>query len=330
MRAAEVKISRFLNSRPFAILTVLIGLILASVGAEQSAYTPGLADGGFVFPSPDVWFHVGTVRVVLNILLLIVNILLLAEINRSFNLLRTSSLLFLAVFSIMECATPSIVGELTSALLLNIIVLGIIATFYTLYQQPNLTRRIFLVYFIMSALCMCDYIYVIYIIAFLPAFSQMRVSSPRMFLAALIGIVTPWWIVWGAGMMPESTPHMPDMSTLFDANNGNPQERIITIVTVGITVIFCFLLSVINMVKIYAYNAKSRAFGGLLTILSLITALATLVNFANATHYLSLLNCFTAVQFGLFFRSNENRRAYLLVILIMAVYISLFISNMMI
>ncbi len=330
MHAGEVKISRFLNSRPFAVITVMVGLVLASIGAEQSAYVPGLSEGGFVFPSPDVWFRAGTVRVLLNILLLIANILMLEELNRNFNLLRTSSLLFLAIFSVMECATPSIVGELTSGLLLNLTVLGIMATFYTLYQQPGLTRRVFLCYFMLSALCMCDYIYVIYILAFLPAFSQMRVNSSRMMLAVLLGIITPWWIVWAGGLMPASAPHMPDMSTLFDANNGNPQERIVTICTVGITVIFCFLLSVINMINIYAYNAKSRAFGGLLTTLSLITALATLVNFANATHYLSLLNCLTALQFGLFFRSNENRRAYLLVITSMAIYISLFIFNMMI
>lgn len=328
MRAGEIKLSRFINSKPFAIAVVVVALVLAAFGAEHAAYPDGSADGGFVFPSPDVWLAPGAVRLTVNLLLLVANLLLLEELNRTFNLLRTSSLLFLAVFTVMECATPALVGSLTSALLLNLVILGVVATFYTLYQRPKLTRRVFLAFCIMSALSLFDYIYVIYIIFFLPAFSQMRVNYPRMFLAALLGVVTPWWLVWGAGLMPPGAPHIPDMSTLFDNGNLTHQQQILTIVTVGFTVILCFLLSVTNMVKIYAYNAKSRALNGLLTMFSLVTVVATLVNFGNATNYLSLLNCLTAFQFGLFFRSNENRRAYIAVLIILAVYISLFIFNL--
>lgn len=325
----EISLIDFLRGKPFAFIAIALSMLLACIGGGYAFASPCAGSGGFVYPLLESWLPEGSIRLFINLVLFAANIVMLEEINRSFNLLRTSSPVFLPIFAIMECATPSLSGALTSALLLSLIILAVTATFFTVYQHGRLTRRIFLAFFVLSAMSLGNYIYAIYIIAFLPAFGQMRVTSGRMYMAALMGIITPWWLDWGFGLMPASAPHIPDISTLFDAETPERSHQIITIVTVGLTVILCFVLCVINMVKIYAYNAKSRSLNGLMTMISLITALATLLNITNSLLYLSLLNCLTAFQTGLFLRGNHNRIGYIMLLSLIVVYLSLFFLNIL-
>lgn len=325
----EISLIDFLRGKPFAFMAIALAMLLACLGGRYALATPCVESGGFVYQLPENWLPEGALRLFINLILFAANIVMMEEINRNFNLLRTSSPVFLPIFAILECATPVLTGALTSALLLNLTIMAVTATFFTVYQRGRLTRRIFLAFFVMSAMSLSNYTYAIYIIAFLPAFGQMRVTSGRMYMAALMGIITPWWLDWGFGLMPPGTPRFPDISTLFDADTPDRAHQITTIVTVGITVILCFVLCVMNMVKIYAYNAKSRSLNGLMTMISLITALAALLNFTNSLLYLSLLNCLTAFQTGLFLRGNVNRIGYILLLSLIIVYLSLFAINIL-
>lgn len=326
MRPTETKISDFLQGKPCTMLMLAAALFAAVSGFGDSPPAPYLGDSGFAIPSPNNWFPEPAASFFIGLLLTAAVILLMEMLNRVFNILRTSSLMFIGVFAVMQCATPLIISRLTSALVLNVVVLAVLATFYTIYMKPRLTRRVFLAMAVMSALAMADYVYTIYIFLFLLAFGQMRCVTARMYLASLMGIATPWWIASGFGWIDLSSIHWPHPATVF--SQFSKGQIIMFVITVGITVISQFLLCVSNMVKIYSYNAKARAISGLLMMFSLATAVAALVDFGNATAYISLLNCFTAFQIGQFYLINQQRRGYIAVLAALVIFSTIFVVNL--
>lgn len=325
MKSFETKTTRFLASRSCAILLMVLGLFAAVAGYRPTAVDAGL-NSGPVFASPSMWIADPAVRFGTGLFLTVGVLALMDALNRVFNLLRTPSLLFLGLFMVMQAATPALIGSAIGGVVLNVAVLGVLTVIYTTYLAPKLTRRVFLVFFVLSALLLCDYVYAVYIAMFLLSFSQMRCSGPRMLLSAAVGIIAPAWIVFGLGLATPGDVHWPWPETLLTSLD---RGRLVTLlVTVGITVIGGFLLCAMNMVKIYSYNAKDRSFSGLLMMLTLGTAVAVLVDFRNCMAYMSLLNCLMAFQVGLFFRVNANRRAYIVVCGMLLCYAVIYFVNL--
>lgn len=324
MKKAENKFSNFLQSRSGTALMVLSALCAAVFGKGSADSYPAVSSGGFAFASASGWIADASVAFAAGLGLTALVGLMMWAVNRTFNLLRDSSTLFLGVFAVLQCSTPLVVGRLWQSIALTAVVLGVTATFYSVYMRPRQTRRIFLAFCVMSAGSLFDYVYALYAALMLLAFHQMRCPSPRMYLAAAMGIVTPWWMAWGFGL-PDHGIHLPERLSVF-ASLDRPQ-LVMTLVTVGITVIVSILVCCTNMVKIYSYNARSRALSGLLAMLSLFTATATLVDIANAWAYLSTLNCLTAFQIGLFFRITEKRRGYIYIVSLFAVCAILYLCN---
>lgn len=325
MRQIETKISNALLSRPATVAMMVIALLGALVAHGRVEMHEYLADAGFAFPSPNEWLPQPTVKFLAGIALTAIVCVEMEMLNRIFNLLRTTTILFLGLFAVMEFATPMLVGSVISGLLLNVIVLGVLATYYTCYQSPRQTKRVFLSMCIMSALSLCDYVYAIYIALFVLGFNQMRCNNPRMWLATFMGLVTPWWLAWGFSLSPGGF-HWPDGVSIF--GEMDKEHLIMTIVTVGITIVGQFLLCASNMLKVYSYNARSRSMSGLLMMLSLATALAALFDFGNALAYLTLLNCFTAFQMAQCVHINSHRRGYLLVVVTILIYAAIYFCNL--
>ncbi|MCM1484566.1 MAG: hypothetical protein NC043_09545 [Muribaculaceae bacterium] len=325
MRPAEVKITRFIASRYCAILLMVMGLLACVGGYGTGSALPLEGDAGFVSVKGLWSISDKMVRFVTGLILVAGVTVLMDCINRGFNLLRTTQILFMGIFVAMQSATPLIVGGMPSSVLMAAVILGTMAVIFTTYLQPRLTRRVFLMFVVMSALCVANYAYIWYILLFMASFSQMRTMGPRMLLAALLGIITPLWINLGMGWITLGELHLPRIDSVI-VQMSRPR-LVMLIVTVGVTVVTSFLLCAVNMVKIYAYNAKDRALNGVLMLLTLTTSLAILIDFRNAPSYLSLLNCLTAYQVGLFFRVNAARRGYVAIIGILICFTAIYLCN---
>ena len=83
-----------------------------------------------------------------------------------------------------------------------------------------------------------------------------------------------------------------------------------------------------NLIKILSYNARTRALNGFFTILFVFTAIFCVVNFASLTFYLPLLNLAVAYQIGHFFTYRRQRRTYIPLLLIAAIYFGLYIWSL--
>lgn len=329
MKSAERNITKFLRSRLGSYS--LVGLaFVAVVIAAAVAKLPDVATGrGLVTGISSPEFLTGPTSFIAAIAVMALIMGAMAFINKAFNLLRTSSQLYLGVFAILQAASPIISTRICTGSVVAMVVLCAMGLMYSVYQRPvEGTKRLFLAFFMLSAGSMMQYAFVAYVPVFVAGCAQMRCFTFRSLLAAAVGVFAPWWIAWGFGWIHLSDVSVPSGFSVFSQLPVADMAQLIAVII--ISVIAGFVATLTNMVKIYSYNARSRSFTGLLVTVTIATLLLTMVDFANITAYLPLLNCCIAYQMALSFRINAENRGYIPVCVVLAVYFILFVWSILI
>lgn len=312
-----------MKSRGFTWLLIFISLAMGWVAYATGIAGVSLSVEAMWLPDPDRWIADREVSALLNIGVVGCCCIAMAFINKVYNLLRTVSLLFVGVFTVMLAATPKIFIAFGSGTVLALLTLLAVLLLYSVYDNPSNTRRVFLIFFILACGAVFDYSFIPYLLVFLIGASQMKCLSWRSFVAALIGVVTPLWILWGFGLLELRGLRLPDpraVYEIFDAT-GN----IHTLVCIGITLLLGLLLGMINLMKIIAFNARSRAMASFLSLAGVATGVLCIVDFTNIWAYVTLLDVCVAFQLGLFMRLYESRRAYIVAIAALSLYSGCFV-----
>lgn len=310
MRPSERALSRTLRSRAGAYILCAVAVLCVLLEKSLAILPPISTGRGLVTGGAGADFLGTGTSFVIALFLTLAIMGGMVFINNTFNLLRTSSLLYLGVFAMLEAASPILTIRACSGLAMAGAVLVCVALMCSVYQQPRTcSQRVFLVFAILSAVSMIQYAAVAYIPIFMVACVQMRCFTSKTFPVMLCGIFVPWWIGWGFGWITLADVAFPSKLSVF--SHLDLADTVQLAVVTAITVVAGFTLTLTNVVKIYSYNARSRAFTGLLATLTFATLLFTMIDVANVTAYLPLLNCCVAYQAALSFLINYERRGYL-------------------
>lgn len=325
MKAREVAITRFVNSRPMAVLISIAALCMMLWSASARQVVVLTADRGLAIASPDKWFNPdGSSSFVVNLLTILGCAVMMAWLNASFNILRSFSVTFVGIFLLMTAATPLETSLFQGASLLAFGVLTAMSLMLSVYGKASMSRRVFLAFTIISAGTLVQYAFVIFLPVMFLGLVQMRVMRPRTFIAALLGVITPWWLI--LAFSPASAwpcIHLPQFENIFPTW---PIERTARLwITLAITLSLSLVLGILNLLKIITYNAKARAVNGLLTTVTIAAGIMSLIDFTNMPAYIILIDACAAFQIGHFFTINIARRAYIAVLAIIATYIALFV-----
>ena len=273
---------------------------------------------------PDIlrpWVSLEVVRIA-NIVGLVITAIALIALNRTYNLLKTLSVFFAAYFIFTTCATPSVLDGFSAGVPLALIVILDVWLLFSIYNTRVSDRRIFLIFTLLSAGALFDLKFLFYVPVFIVGLAQMKILRFKKIIAAVVGLLTPPWIVWGLDLMPlPALPHIfftPPLQVL-DIPGGIP-----FICTVGVTLAVGFIAGVVSLLRILGFNARARAFNAFLAILGIFTGILALVNFTSLALYVPLLNACVAIQVGHFFRATASRRGYIAVILLLGTYFALY------
>lgn len=305
-------------------------MMAAAVAAALTAYsggdTPPLSSGaGLAWPSPDHWVDSPLWSLGLSLGLNLLVAMLTVYINRTYNVLRSMTMLFAGLFFVMQAATPALMSQLCGGIIVCITLILCILILFSIYGRPDSTRRVFLLFFITALTALCQYAIMFYIPLLLLGCAQMRVLNPRSFLAAVTGCVTPLWIFMGLGLIPLTDFRWPDFDGYFSVITS--RETLPLAVTVGVTTTIGVLFTMLNLIKILSYNSRTRAYNGFFSLLFFATAILIIIDFVDVTVYVPLLNCCTAFQIGHFFTLRRGRRSYIGILVIILIYTGLYLWN---
>lgn len=302
-------------------------MILVAAGGTAFAYLTGnisyFSDNvGFLFPSSDRWISDRLWSLCAGMGLSILCAVFVNYLNKSFNIIRHITWLFAGLFILMQGAYPPVMGQLYDGTLMCAMLLLAIVPLFTSFQDARATRRVFLAFCIVSFGSLFDIAFVGYLAVLLVGCLQMQCLKLKSFLALLLGIITPYWIAVGSGAVSLSDVRMPEFVSIFSSLPKG--DALILLVYAGLTIFLGVATGILNLIKVYSYNARTRAYNGFFMVLFFMSCILALVDYRRFAVYLPIINLSSAFQIGHFFVINGQKRSYIPLILVIASYVAIY------
>lgn len=318
-------ISRFLQSRAFALVLACLAIILSlSFGDERNVgYVP--VNQGLLIGEEGAWLEPGGLSWFLNIIVLTGIVMLLVLANRQFKLIKANTWYFAGLFFIIQLAFTPLFCQLSASTLLTAVVLLCTLLLFSTFANPKATETVFLLFLIISVSSFWISAGCFFIPVFILGMAQMRTIGFRTLTAMLLGLITPYWIIWGFELRPAFEIHWPHVGTsIADVIAGCPVPILIALI---VEIAVALFLLVATTVKSLNYNAGRRAFNGFFELLTATLIFLVFVDASNFLIYVTMINAMLSFQAAHLFSTGKNESSYITFLLLPAIFIGLAIWN---
>lgn len=298
MKRAET-INRAFNGLPLTLLSAA-ALVAAAALSQPLPGSASDAGRGLCFSTASLRVDDPAASAALSCAALLCAGLLMYLLNKTYSFVRSMTMVYASSLLLLEAACPQVSATLTDGTLICLLILGTAFILFGSYGAPRGEKSVFITFAAISFASMfqvaCLYLVAVYFVGFV----QMRVMSARAAVAALLGLVLPYWIAFGFGLLPLE-------SVAFPQTAGAPEPPVATMVwTVALTAVTIILMA-INLVRIYGYKMQIRAYNGFFIILAVATMIAMAVDRANALNYLAVMHLCLAYQVAHCYASSAAR-----------------------
>lgn len=301
------------------IVLVCIALFVIALRLHSPLIT--VSDFGIALPSPEVFRISAGWGATLNFILLSAGGLCLYLLNKRFSLLRTGQPLGASFLLPLCFATLPLPQHLTSAPFVLLVSILVLAILFDSFRINNATRRIFTAATFLSFGTMFQTAFIPVIIATFICGFVMQTMRFKEIMAFLFGLVAPYWVTIGMGIINPLSLHYPAPHSCF--LGGISPALFITLTAVGVLAVVAAILSAYNAIILYAGNSRVRRSIISINIFGITALVAMLIDTGNIAAYLGIFYLWIATQFANLFSLRNMRRGVLTFWLIQAVIISL-------
>lgn len=318
-------LTRAVHTRAFGIgvaALVLLAAVLYFSGGHSVSLT---GDKGLALPSANEWIPSPAADFAAGICGSIATLVIMLLLNKVYNVLRTMTSLFIALFSVMQLATPDLLTQFYTGTAVAVVVPLCMFFLLSCYRSPESTRHIFIIFLLLSFFTATQYCYAGFVPVFLVGLGQMRIFNARSLVAALLGLLTPWWIMLGFGIITPSDIRAPYFTSIFSVIDY--EDTFMLLVSIGVTAFLMLLCYVLNVLRTIAYNARARAVNGSFLVLALMTVALMCIDYRNIVSYVPMLNFCAALEVSHFFSTHRAEKSFIAIFVILAVYTAIFVCQ---
>ena len=306
----------FLHSRSMmtlsAIAFAVCGLAWGAYGQMPQSESSGGIFFGFstILASP-------LLSAILNVAAILACGGILLALNKLFSFVRAYTFVFASVFFLLEMSSPTTAAQLGVGTALCLATAVGMLPLFASYESRNSQGRIYLTMVILSTAALFQWAAVVLIPAFFVGFIQMRAMHWRGFLAALLGLFTPLWIVVGLGIAnPVADFHPFDIGAAWESFRQGQVSLLVG--WTAILAITSIVLTVLNLFNIINFRLQFRVYNSFLIVMNLLVLIAMIVDRKDISAFLPLLNMCIAVQVAHWLTLNNHPKRYLLVVALIA------------
>lgn len=325
MKQIEQQIEAFLQSRATVLLMLIAGVLILLSGIGLQPETAGSA-GDSVIKGFGPIAAASKVSAILYALLGgVIAIGIMSLTNRTFDIMQSTSNLYVGLFVLLCASMPGALGMSMEGVILMVTLLFCLMFMYTTYGRPTSTRRIYLVFTLLSFGATFQYAFSFYIPMMLIGCSQMRNFSLRSTLAMIFGLITPFWILGGFGLISLDQFQLPRIGwpTLTNIAEFSAPE----LLGAGGMILLAIVSTSYNVVRVFGQNAQTRARNGLLALTTLWTIFLIIIDLGHLNVYTPLLAALSAINLTLYTHLARQQRAYILVLLAILLSLTTFAWN---
>ena len=305
-------------------LSVIAGLAMFAVAffIESPATLGGQM--GICLPSPNDWGLSPLGGWLLNLAVTVSVTLALYFCNKEFSFVQGSDTVLTGMFVIMAASNTWTSGMLSSSGIMALANIICLILLFGCYRKRNASQELFVIATILSLGSMIQYAFIFMMPVYLIGSIMLKCFNMKVLAGFLMGIVAPYWIAVGLGIIPPDAFTMPTFTNLFEgyASKGG---LFIGLVNVALTVLIAFILALNNSVKLYAGNTQRRLYNMVINLLGIVATICMIVDFNNMVVYLTTVYMIAAVQLGNLFALWNVHRGWLWLLCLSVAYITGFV-----
>ncbi len=317
-----------MNGRQFFILAAVLFVFSTIMAAVSGLSVTQGSTAGVCFSSISTLALPPFISTLLSVVGIIGVCAVLSLINKIYSFTRDVTYIFASSFLLLSIVYPEIVTRLSDGTILALIVVWLSYLLFSTYQSMYPQRRVFLISVILSCCCMFQYTFVYLIPVFFIGFLQMRAMYIRSALAMLFGLVTPFWIVLGLGIIGLEDLHAPQLANVWE-HLGVEQYRNV-IILLSVTAFVTLVLLIANVLQIINYKMQVRAYNGFFLVLTILTMILMAVDFDNVMVYFPVLNLCLSIQIAHSFTIQKYLRRYIPYLLFVLSCLGVFVWRVLI
>lgn len=315
-------ITRTSHSRGFALSIALLTLAAACLFFGGGLTIPITGDKGLGLPSANTWIPSGTLNFICALAGTAATVIIMLLLNKVHNVMRSMTSVYIAFFCMMQLATPELMTQFYTGTVLAIVVPLCMLLIFGCYRNPGTTRIVFLNSLLLSFFTASQYCFIFYIPAMLAGFAQMGIFNRRTLAATFMGLLTPWIILLGFGIIHPSDLHLPEFVSILSI--ANIEDMLIMLIAIGFTAVLTLGCYIFMLLRTIAYNARARAINGSFLVVTLITIFAMCIDFHNMISYVPMLNFCAAMEVTHFFSVHRAEKSFIAIFSLFTVYAVLF------
>ena len=287
-------INDYFNGQGFMILCAL-ALIVATAVALSLGVAPheGSASGIFFSLKGSLIDHQPSSAIVNVVCLLATGGIMLA-LNRVFSYVRVVTRLFVSAFFLLQLAHPSGLVAFNAGTLLCLVTALAVMPLFASYQDRHSQRSIFLIFALVAAGSMFHYGFLALIPAFILGFLNMGVLNLKGVLAMLFGLVTPFWIVLGLGIVSPADFTAPRINGVWSLTVQSLSSPVL--VLAALTAVLGIVLAVMNFYTIMNYRMQTRVYNAFFVFVLITAVIALCIDYGDVAVFLPLLSLMVGVQ----------------------------------
>lgn len=308
---------------PGSIITCAAAAI--AMIAATAMFLPPLHPGaeiGVCFSIPTLWMsHIEGIAI--NTALIAVAVLTAFFLNKKHSFVKGADGVLPVAMSVLLAANPVNTSCLSTPivmLIVNLICLGIMMRSYC---SPNATTPMFAVATYLSLGSMVEYGFLPLMVVYPVMALMTKVLRIKEMMAYVMGLVAPYWVALGFGLISFADFREPEFMTVMPAADGG--YLLFVYISLGIMALVGLMMTLNNALLFYSGNTRVRTFNNLINLLGIVCAICMLADFNNFEAYASTFTFAVSVQIANFFAIRHIPRSSAWFWSLLALFIVLFL-----
>lgn len=282
---------------------------------------------GICLPSPNQWQLASGLNIGLSAAITALCVLLAIALNARFSIIPGTGMMYATIFLIATGSVPWLTQRLSSSIILLAGTLVCTHLLFSLYGRKNPAQGIFVIFSLLAWGSMIQYAFVLMMPIFMLGAIFLGVFRFKGFVAAVMGIAAPYWILLGLGVITPDDFEMPELTNLL-TSFAAPDSLFFLLVGQGFTALLTLLLTASNALAPSTTGQQHRSYMAFINLLGIAMIWFILFDSTNMLSYMGLLALCLGWQAAGYAAIPRHKFAYLPVIIAIPVFITLFILTL--
>ncbi|MCM1005536.1 MAG: hypothetical protein NC402_04490 [Prevotella sp.] len=255
-------------------------------------------------------------------------VLMSVQLNARYSIVPGTGLVYAVTFIVSAGSIPWINRGISSALIMTAVVLICTYLLFALYGRRHAAQGICVIFSLLSWGSMIQYGFVLLMPIFFLGAIFIGAMRFKEFVGALLGIICPYWIMWGLGAVSIEDIGLPILTNLFSGYLA-PAPLFYLLLGEGITALAVLLLTASNAMTSSATGQQQRSYNSFLNLLGIAMVWYMLFDFTNILAYTTTLSLCLGWQTARYAANTHHKLAYLPAVLVLPALIAIFILTLL-